>query len=375
MQIIIMVLILALVLFVQFIVYKNFGLKNIRYSINFSKTEAFEDEEIEIVEEIENAKALPLPWVRTEINCSRWLTFTGYHGNNTNARDVQKGLISGVFMLKGYQKIRRSWRVKCEKRGIFRVEDISLAVSDLFGLIKPTIVFKVERSICVLPLPANINAPELSSETYIGDISVNRFVQPDPFVISGAKEYTGREPMNRIHWSQSARLGKIMVYNNEYTTERRMLIIMNMQRTFHSEREKLPVNALETQIKGAAFMLDYCYSTHTPVAFTANTKETISIEPLEGYEHNISVLRTLAYLKNSCGCHIDDFMQSCNFADYTDIIFITRFLTDITVDILQRLSCSGKTVTILSTEISECDFCEVIHLPRAKNYPIEGGEE
>lgn len=370
-----MALILALVLGVQFIVYKNFGLKNIRYSIFFSKTEAFEDEEIEIVEEIENAKALPLPWVRTEINCSRWLTFTGYHGNDTNVRDVQKGLISGVFMLKGYQKIRRSWKVKCEKRGVFKVEDITLAVSDLFGLVKPTCVFKVERQICVLPLPANINAPELSSEAYIGDISVNRFVLPDPFVISGAKEYSGREPMNRIHWAQSARLGKIMVYNNEYTTERRMLIIMNMQRTFHSEREKLPVSALETQIKGAAFMLDHCYATHTPVALTANSGESLNIEPMEGYEHNISALRKLATLKNSCGCHIDDFMQKQNFTDYTDIIFITRFLTDVTVEILQRLCGSGKNVTILSTEMSECDFCEVIHLPRAKNYPPEGGDE
>lgn len=370
MQIIIMAVILALALLVQYLVYKKLGLKNIRYTIFFSKTEAFEDEEIEIVEEIENAKALPLPWIRTEINCSRWLTFTGYNEN-----DVQKGLISGVFMLKGYQKCRRSWKVKCEKRGVFKVEDITLAISDLFGLVKPSCVFKAEQRICVLPLPADINPPALSTEAYIGDISVNRFVMPDPFVISGAKEYTGREPMNRIHWAQSAKLGKIMVYNNEFTTERRMLIILNMQRAFHYEREKLSVSAMETQIKGAAFMLDYCYGTHTPVALSANSGEILNIEPMEGYEHNISVLRTLANLKNACGCHIDDFMQKQNFTDYTDIVFITGFLTDATAEILKRLCSNGKNVAILSTELSECEFCEVIHLPRAKYYPPEGGDD
>ena len=49
-------------------------------------------------------------------------------------------------------------------------------------------------------------------------------------MIAGAKEYTGREPLNRINWKYTAITGKLMAMNNEFTTSRNSLIVINMQR-------------------------------------------------------------------------------------------------------------------------------------------------
>lgn len=377
-----MALILAATLVAQYFIYQRLGQKNLKYTLtvkNLDSTgsdakrgefvvEAFEDDYIEIVEEIDNAKLLPLPWVRTEINCSRWLSFFG----QAEVKDpAQKGLISGIFTLRGRQKCRRTWRVKCEKRGVLNIEDVAVTVSDLFGLVKSARVIKMKQQIRVLPIPVEMETARMSGDVFIGDIPVRRFVLPDPFVISGAREYTGREPMNRIHWQQSARTGSLMVYNNEFTTERKVLIILNMQRSFHGVKQPLSVPTLEALIKGAAFMLDWCLNNRTACALAVNSAEPFAAEAGEGYEHTMTLLRRLAELKNGCGEHIDDFLSGLNYADWTDVVFVSSFLDERCADLLQTLSENGRSVLILSTSVEETDFCEVRHIPRTKHYMSE----
>ena len=368
-----MALILGGVLFVQYLLYVRLGLKNVTYDLTLSVSEAFEGDEIEVVEEIENAKLLPLPWVRTEINCSRWLTFHGQKQDKNNKE--QRGLVSGIFVLRGYQKCRRVWRVRCDKRGVFSVSDVSVSVSDLFGLAKPTMVVKIDKKIRVLPSPVELETGVMSAEAFIGDIVVERFVLPDPFVISGAKEYTGREPMNRIHWSQTARTGTLMAYNNEFTTERRVLIVLNMQRGYNLERQQLSVPVLESQIKAAAFILDHCYKSRTEVSLVANSTTGLCTEYGTGYQHTIDVLRSLAELKNGCGKHIDDLFSELSFNGYTDVVLITPFISDKVVEVLAVLQNNGVAISLFSTEIEECGLCEVRHIPRGRYYITESGDD
>lgn len=374
MQLVAMALILAAVLAAQFFIYSRLGMKNVTYRLSISVPEAFEGDEIEITEEVENGKWLPLPWIRTEIRCSRWLSFVGQSSVSAADKTEQRGLVSGVFALKGYQRCRRTWKVKCEKRGVFTVDDVSLTISDLFGFVKPMGIYHINETLRVLPVPSDLETGELSNEAFIGDISVQRFVLPDPFVISGAKEYTGREPMNRIHWAQTARTGTLMAYNNEFTTERRVLIIMNMQRTVNNEHIKLAAPALEGQIKAAAFVLDHCYKARAEAALCVNSVTPFYGESDSGYEHTLKMLRILAELKNGCGKHIDDFLNEINFREYTDIIYIGYFLSDKSAELFRALSQNGKRCSIFSNDITETDFCEVHRFPRGAYYSDEGGE-
>ena len=373
MELVLMALILAGVLAAQFLIYKKYALRGVTYTLTLSQTEVFEGDEFEAVEKIENAKWLPLPWVRTEINCSRRLSFIGV-SRETADKTEQRGLVAGIFVLRGRQKCRRVWRVRCEKRGVFAVNDVSVSASDLFGLCRPTMLIKSQQFVRVLPTPAEIECGELSREAFIGDIAVRRFVLPDPFVISGAREYTGREPMSRIHWAQTARTGRPMVYSSEFTTERAVLIVMNMQRSFADERRRLSVTDIEAQIKAAAFMLDVCRSTRTPCALCANAEKPLASPCAEGYAHTIELLRILAELKNSCGRHIDEYMAQLDFSEYTDIVFITAFVSERAADVLHGASQAGKGCFILTTGADEADFCESRHIPR-KLYPPEAGDD
>ncbi len=167
-----------------------------------------------------------------------------------------------------------------------------------------------------------------------------------------------------------------MVYNNDFTTERELLLIINMQRNFLSVSQKLSVSTMEAQIKGAAFIVDYCYKNRIRSSMAANVSEEGFItESGEGYSHAVNLLRVLAELENFCGEHIDDFMNKPDYSKYTDIVLITGFLSEKTEEIFERLGETGKGCLILSTDIEECSRCEVCHIPRGRYYPPEGGSD
>ena len=173
MVLIAMAVIIGIVVFVQFMLYEKCGYKNVSYTISISVPEAYEGDEIEIVEEIENAKRLPLVWARSEISCSPYLKFRGQQTDQSgqdaprSPASVQSGLIAGIFSLRGYQKCRRVWKVRCEKRGIMTIENATITISDLFGMSKRAIVFKVFDSVLVLPTPANMETGDLSGDLFI----------------------------------------------------------------------------------------------------------------------------------------------------------------------------------------------------------------
>lgn len=376
MELVAMALIIGFVVAAQFILYEKYGFKNVTYTISISTSEAYENDEIEIIEEIDNAKRLPLVWARSEISCSPELTFKGQR-TFENENDVRRGLISGIFLLRGYRKCRRVWRVRCERRGIMTIDNATLTISDLFGLTKRAKVFKAFDSVRVLPIPADMGTGELSGDLFIGSMQVRRFVLPDPFVISGAREYTGREPMNRIHWPQTARTGNVMVYNNEYTTERRVMIILNMQRS-ESFRGSMPEFALELQIKAAAFVLELCRSMCAEFALAVNSANTL-IMPAESGDRTLDALRKLAELENDCGERIDDLLRRLDFNEITDVMFITSYVSEDAAEILSGLTVRGKCCKIMTAGINEGEdnvppAVEVLTIRHGQSNGVEGGE-
>lgn len=374
MELIAMALIVAAIIVGQYILYEKTGLKKVFYKLSISAPEAFENDTIEIVEEIENAKWLPLVWVRSEISCSPWLTFKG-QTLVRNELDEQRGLISGIFVLRGYRKCLRVWKVKCEKRGIMTIDNVIITSSDLFGLSKKAMVYEITDTIRVLPIPADMETGELSGDLFIGNMQVRRFVLPDPFMISGAREYTGREPMNRIHWLQTARTGNLMAYKNEFTTERRILIILNMQRSVSAYGQPMNISILEAQIKAAAFALDYCSRVSAECALAANTSERLYVSPNSGYAHIMNALRRLAELENICGERLDDMLMSLDCGEFTDIILITSCVTELTCEILEGLSGRGKCCKVFTAGLNEDEnmlppTCEAVHIPRGNFHEV-----
>ena len=365
MEVIVILIILALAAVGEMLVYHFFGIRGLSYTAALNKSEVMEGDTVVLTEELSNRKLLPLPFVKTEIIAPCLLDF------NTDAKTSKEQLcyIPSVFSLKGREKCTRVRNIKCMGRGVFELGATSMYGSDLFGFSGFTLLTGVSEPLTVLPTPLNAEDFEPCSRLFFGDVIVRRFICEDPFLVLGAHEYTGREPMNSIFWNGTARTGKLMALNKDYTTSSKILILLNFQR-----RDDIIATAHDTVcevlIKAAALALDESVRIGAEFALVINLPDEEAPEINSGEGFRLKQLRRLAAVKPDCNCGVAEFIDGVNTVGcgYTDIVLITPTLSKDTADKLKKLKNQGLGVFVYSPRNeAEAEFCAQITRANAAN--------
>lgn len=363
MELIAILLIVLAVLLGERLLYRKLVLRGVEYRVRFSTDEAFEGETIEIIEEVENRKWLPVPWLKTELSTSRWLEFTG----SAAARASDVRFVPSVFALRPYQRCTRTRKAVARKRGYFRLENTSLIGSDLLGLVSVSRSIRVDSGIRILPAPYEVGVGELSARELTGELLVRRFLCDDPFLRAGAREYTGREPMNRISWNATARQGKLMAFQNDYTTENRVLLLMNLQKSPIGDPRPPMISDTETMIKAAAFLLSLFAERGSPVDLATNGAGCLYVSGGAEDEDYRKLFRALAELENTCETDFADFFGSLSTAAFTDLVILTPYLDERLLLLAREEKRGGRNVLFYCNDEVPEEF-GVIPLGRLHRY-------
>lgn len=181
-----------------------------------------------LVTEVQNASRRFVPFIRIRETVPRELTLLD-EGLQVSAPSKDSvTLLSSVYLMP-----RQLWqrKVQCSLpcRGRFVFQGGSLQGGDFLGLSETTVYLPQAEEIVVIP--ARCEDPELLDTVggFLGDRSVDRFIQEDPVLTLGFRDYTGREPMKSISWTQSARSGRLMVKKYDYTLELTATVVMNIE--------------------------------------------------------------------------------------------------------------------------------------------------
>ena len=361
MEVIVILIILAIAALSETLVYHFFGVKGLTYTAALNKSEVMEGDSVVLTEELSNRKVLPLPFVKTEIIAPCLLDFH----TEVKISKEQLSYIPSVFSLKGREKCTRVRNIKCTGRGVFELGATSLYGSDLFGFSGFTLLTGVKEPLTVLPTPLNAEDFEPCSRLFFGDVTVRRFICEDPFLVSGSHEYTGREPMNTIFWNGTARAGKLMALNKDFTTSARVLILLNFQR-----RDDIitaaPDPVCEVLIKAAALALDESVRIGAEFGLMMNLPGEEACEVNSGEGFRMKQLRRLAAVKPDCKYGVAEFIDRAGIDGYTDIVLITPTLSVETADKLKELKNKGYGIFVYSPRNdAEVDFCA--HITRTVN--------
>ncbi|MFR7473115.1 MAG: hypothetical protein ACLUT1_09750, partial [Ruminococcus sp.] len=73
------VLLLVAAMLLEGWLYSRYGLRHLQYRCYFQQKEVPEGSVLELVEELENQKFLPLPWLKAELTLPKWLEVSGAH--------------------------------------------------------------------------------------------------------------------------------------------------------------------------------------------------------------------------------------------------------------------------------------------------------
>ena len=260
MEFLVLLIIIFLVCIAINLLYKKYWDKNLYYACKFSVDEAYEGDEIELVETMTNRKLLPLPWAKTEITTSAYLDFAGSQSIVTD----KSRFVPSFFMLKSYHRVVRKWKVKCLRRGEFDIDRITIVATDPLGRSTYSLPVVSHSPLTVLPRPLDPDEYLLQPSGLTGEVIVPRKLVSDPFLVSGVREYTQYDSANRIHWSATAREGRIMVRNNDYTSDQNVTLILNMQTRADEGRKLVDEEDIEHGILVAATYLDAAVPLGTP---------------------------------------------------------------------------------------------------------------
>lgn len=350
MEAIALIVIVLLAIYLQKYLFTKFAFQNLHYHCKFSTREAFEGDQITLTESIHNNKALPLQWLKVELKSSRWLSFA-----NTSSHIAQEiRYVTSGYFLRHFQRTTRIWNVTCQKRGVFRIKNATLVSSDFFGLDTKSIAVPINEELIVFPSPVCLEEVILSTKTLQGDTIVKRWTIEDPFIVSGAREYTSFDSFNKVHWKATARVGQLMVKKNDFTSSQSIRVILNIQTVSYYHPETIEKDLIEYGIKIAATIFEKAQVLGIPTSFTSNGPAIdklgipVATETASGLMHTKYLMSILAQLDFKIALGFHDLLENTiSQIDNNDIIVITSYLDEELVEKLNRLKDKCTSVKVI----------------------------
>ncbi|SDD13593.1 Protein of unknown function DUF58 [Paenibacillus sp. UNCCL117] len=343
------------------LLYRWRALKRLEYERHFSSPIAYVGDRIEMVERIANRKLLPLPWLRLESLISQGLSFGVQSNLDIRGGELLQNHIS-LFSLRPYRQIIRRHEVYCMKRGYYRLESATMTAGDPFGIQAGSRRFALDLDLLVYPKPAEVDDLPLPVRSWLGELSVRRWIVEDPFLTSGVRDYRPGDPLPSINWKATARAGALQVHRKDYTADHRLILALNLDISEGMWKAVTDPARMERGISYAASIAAYAIGRGIEVGFLCNgrlgggTPAPIRIPPGGGEGHLAVLLETLARLELETVRTMDGLLlqeteqlESASADDMADYLLLTCHTGEkllAAADQLRRQGCEVELLTL-----------------------------
>jgi uncharacterized protein (DUF58 family) len=334
------------------LIWRRYGLRQIRYSRSFSDTRAFPDDEIVLEITLENAKVLPLPWLEVEDEFPDELEFPGLSLDLSTLPKV--GIFRTIFSIRPYERVRRRYRVVCTRRGRHRFGPVRLSTGDIFGFASSSQEFEGNDYLVIYPRVRPVTEFGLPAKQPFGDDKPLRRLLEDPLQISGVRPYVPGDAPKRIHWRASARTGELQSKQYEPTATPVMAVFLDVN-TFEHFWEGLNTDLLELAISAAASIVAHGLDERRQVGLYVNAplhggERSVRISPSRHPDQLRRVLEALALLIPHTGNRIEALIaaESRHIPRGATIVVVTGNVTKGLEETLARLFRAGHAITLLA---------------------------
>ncbi|RCW74708.1 DUF58 domain-containing protein [Saliterribacillus persicus] len=354
------IVVLLILVFIQGVVYSRVGLKRIEYKRTFKQDNAFVGDTIEMTDEITNRKLLPVPWLRLESKISPNLIFQSSQ-QETEGDTFHRTL----FSLLPYQKITRRHQLTCKRRGYYPLHTVSVTTGDVVGFTETFDSVEASTSITVYPEIVAVDEIPLPSHSYLGDITVKRWIIEDPFIHAGVREYQEGDPMNAVNWKATARTNTLQINKKDFTADHNLMIYVNFDLT---EDVRIPIDneaLIEKALSYAASIANVTIDQGLATGFGCNgyfvspftnptepIKPSIRIEASSSRQQFSYILDTIAKTKMDRSRNFRGFLQEDIDLGRTntDILIFTAILTEKIEAQITKLEQMGNAVEVVTLD-------------------------
>jgi len=206
--------------------WSRFGLRGVTYERRLGSRRAIIGEQIDIDITVRNRKLLPLPWLEVEDFVSDAAAFAGRRLEPSDRPGL--AVLRTTWTLSWFQRVTRRLHIAAERRGIYEFDAFRLRVADLFSSDSVSEEFPGKMRYQVVPrhVPVRTTAPlsELPGAT-----RVRRGLFEEPALFAGVRPYQPGDPLRRIHWKATARLGRPVSRRYDPVHEQEVVIALDAQ--------------------------------------------------------------------------------------------------------------------------------------------------
>jgi len=330
------------------------GFINLNISRNIDKERVMPNEEFTLTTTIENNKRLPISFLMLSQKMPEAIEFVSE--SDEFKQDTELWHIS-KYTIGWYERKRRIYKLKCKKRGAYVIRDMTVTIGDLFGFSAETMAMEDFLEILVYPRLINMKNGQFANTNFQGDNYVKRWIHQDPLYIKGIREYNVEDRMKDIHWKSSLKMGRLMVKEYDFTSDRELTIIVNGQCGEPYWSSIQPV-AIENAISVAASLASKAIKGGVPSGLWTNC-QLVGIQSKISSEVNpdINALRKIMeisarmtytitikfceYLRSK----INQFNGNCTY------VIITPYLDEESIGILSKLKRKGILIKVIDVSL------------------------
>lgn len=175
---------------------------------------------------IENGKRAMVPYLKVREQVPEGLLFPE---TGKPAEQVKERGLTSVLYLAGRQRAELTRTVSLGQRGRYFFRGASVEAGDFLGLQVLTGTYPELKELVVKPRSWSGVTLQLLLGGYLGEYAVRKSLFEDPVLTMGFREYTGREPFRSISWTQSARLGRLLVKQQECTADMSCSVLLGLE--------------------------------------------------------------------------------------------------------------------------------------------------
>jgi uncharacterized protein (DUF58 family) len=219
-------LLLALLLGVAAL-WDRYALAGITYERRLGTHRLFVGEETDLTVEVTNAKPLPLAWLKVEDELPAEITFLS--GRVRRSHKPSRRLLTNTVSLRFYERVRKQYRVRADRRGAFVLGSVELQSGDLFGLRRHTRVLEVGGELVIYPRVLPLAALDLVTAHPYGEQDTLRRIIDDPLRLGGTRAYIPGDNPRFLHWKATARRGTLQTKIFDPSATLRTAIFLDIQ--------------------------------------------------------------------------------------------------------------------------------------------------
>jgi uncharacterized protein (DUF58 family) len=207
------------------------GLRGVVVSRRFERDRIVCGDPVNVILTVRNRDPLPIPWLRLAESLPTELELSLPNGAGLDSpAETQIGgraELRNGWSLAPYRRVTRRVHLVSGHRGAYRFEGIHIAAGDLLGRTIAEEDRWLPASLIVRPRLVATMALDARHD-WQGERATRTGRVDDPSRFAGVRPYAAGDPVRRLHWRATARLGQPVVKRFDPARERDVVIVLDI---------------------------------------------------------------------------------------------------------------------------------------------------